>query len=164
MYKKTRKEGFTLIELLVVVVIISILAAVALPQYNYAVLESRYTALFPQMRSMAEAIKMYRLINGKDPVNIEDLDITPGTNINSGDENGKLTINSGLGDYWGGTSIWLSLRPGNDYKLACETYVSYKNGVKLCEKKGGVRRTCSNKVWQGNGTIYCYNLPYPGAD
>ncbi|MBR2081596.1 MAG: prepilin-type N-terminal cleavage/methylation domain-containing protein [Elusimicrobiaceae bacterium] len=76
------KQAFTLIELLVVVLIIGVLAAVALPQYQKAVEKARMTEAIILVRAIANAHQLYYLANGEYLTDgeIEKLDIEiPGT-------------------------------------------------------------------------------------
>ena len=72
------KKGFTLIELLVVVLIIGILSAVALPQYEKAVMKSRAATGLARVKAMELAQIDYYLATGQYTTDLEALSIDVG--------------------------------------------------------------------------------------
>ena len=71
----SRLGGFTLIELLVVVLIIGILAAMALPNYQRATELSRVGAALAFSRSVRDAVDRYYMAHGRFPATLDVLDI-----------------------------------------------------------------------------------------
>ena len=157
--------GFTLIELLVVVLIIGILAAVALPQYQKAVLKSKIATLMPLLRTIANAEEVYYLANGQYGSWEElDVELPPGDTslggwivLSSGAsistvalENGFLscivnpTASKGLivldyfFQHYNGSTRGFYCYAGNTDSLATATCKSFYNGGSL---SGG---SCSN--------------------
>ena len=80
---RTATAGFTLIELLVVVLIIGILAAVALPQYQKAVTKARFSEAISNLKAIVQADEVCRLSGGNPSYEgrcgMSDLDISVGT-------------------------------------------------------------------------------------
>jgi len=108
------KKGFTLIELLVVVLIIGILASVALPQYNKAVLHTRYATLKKLTHSIAAAQEVYYLKNNEYSTDFENLDIQmPG---------GKKSNSVASKYYYNWGNCWIT--SGNAFIVTCRNTLS----------------------------------------
>ncbi|MDD7578318.1 MAG: prepilin-type N-terminal cleavage/methylation domain-containing protein [Elusimicrobia bacterium] len=90
-----QKRGFTLIELLVVVLIIGILSAVALPQYQKAVEKARMTEAVTAVENIAKANQLYYMANGTYTKDLNDLDVSYG-----GTEGGYGNLPDRVGEYF----------------------------------------------------------------
>ncbi len=163
-------KAFTLIELLVVVLIIGILAAIAVPQYQMAVEKSRASEAFTLLKSLKQAYDVYYLSNPRENTpNIEDLDIDiPGEKISSKKIKGQYFTfilwgapHARRDDAEGNFLYYLAYYYDQNsfYCILPERSTGYYNSkyVAICKSLGGVQSSgCYNA--EEDDTDACFKL------
>lgn len=128
-------NGFTLIELLVVVLIIGVLAAIALPQYQIAVAKSRFSTVMPMVRALKTAQESYFLSHGQYTDDLNSLELSfdytnhGNTNIAGGwvsFDNGTYldSLPNGPSDY-NRASIHAGIGKRDNYVVLYEIYLDH---------------------------------------
>ena len=140
------KQAFTLIELLVVVLIIGILAAVALPQYELAVEKSRIGQILTALRTLQQAEESYYLANGEYTPNMEDLDVSvvapEGWQIQLMNDNGMKKVEAGrIGNAHYGVTVFFNYGEFYQGKPYCWADVNDQKAIKICKTVGPQEET-----------------------
>ena len=66
--RRRREAGYSIIEILIVLVIISLIAAIAIPIYSSALTKSRRSALVSDLRVLHDSMKRYHMDKGRYPL------------------------------------------------------------------------------------------------
>lgn len=171
------KKGFTLIELLVVVLIIGILAAVAVPQYQIAVEKARTVQAISIINSMMKAFDLYILSNGYPPatgwteligsgvagnpiVGLLDIDAESVLDC-SEDEDYCNTKHSGTSKYWSfdGGCGHSGSRNRDDCKVEANL-CSQKDGTERCEYTLSTYKPYNEGKWEFECLDKAISYPY----
>src|ERR1043166_3633227 len=81
---RAKDGGFTLVELLIVVIILSILAAIVVPQFASSTTDAKYSALDSNLATMRAAAELYNQQHGMYPGAAASSGGTPPTGATAG--------------------------------------------------------------------------------
>ena len=178
-YSSIFKAGFTLVEALVIVLIIAGLVAIALPQYQTAVDESRFTALMPMAKTVANAQEAYYMSASHYSPDLAYLDIQlpndpSGTTADLGDGTTleisedasyayvKMSANNLDNNY----ILYQRVSPNFPGEIHCEALSGSIRAQRLCESLDGQKINGSltsgydTYVLEGSGTGIPWSMAY----
>ena len=173
------KKGFTLIEILVVVLIIGILAAVALPQYQLAVDKSDFARYQSMVASLRDSYDEHVVLYGEGTRKFEELSVDLPDDFTSSYDYGAFICKenedmfccmSGSGDQHGGLvncgKSDLSVLCSQNFfgigstvalrKMYCLAQVNNKRANRLCGNIGKFTGTGNNWTPEGYKNSYNY--------
>lgn len=115
------QAGFTLLELMVVIVILGLLAALVVPKLIGQSEKAKQTAAHVQIRSLEQALQLFKLDNGFYPTTEQGL-----TALVTAPEVGRIPKNYRKGGYidripndpWGSPYVYLSPGAHGDYDIS----------------------------------------------
>ena len=132
------KKGFTLIELLVVVLIIGILAAIALPQYQKAVFNSRVAKAMARVRAFDQSAADFYLSHGYYANKWDALVLNPGADCYASNTFCQFSVAKGLMFQ---IIISTGYTTGNYYQWYCMATVGNTLAEDFCSKRGRYYKT-----------------------
>lgn len=150
---KKNNKGFSLIELLVVVLILSVLAAIALPQYRSSTREAQITSNLPIMKALQDDMVNFYNLNGSLPTSLFQLSLNRAEfkNINGNGTAATSRANDCTFSL-SGTEIKVDCNKGWVLVYNVEpTAIGYKQGKRLFEvtnNEQNLKKIANNLDWK----------------